>query len=156
VTEPDGLSTGAQRSPDGADNRALPPLAGSAGRGRELSRRRARRAALPETGRRHHIGAAPQQLVVRREDGSVDLTWTAPIQLADQTDAQLVALAERIESEMSLAAADLDFERAAHLREEAAAATRGGDRPVVGWTWRPGQIACASSPASSLPYKESW
>jgi len=79
---------------------------------------------MPDTGRRHHIGAAPPQLLVRREDGTVDITRTAPIQLADQTEAQLAALAERIESEMSLAAAALDFERAAQLREEAAAARR--------------------------------
>jgi excinuclease UvrABC nuclease subunit len=61
---------------------------------------------------------------VRREDGTMAVTWTAAIQLADQTDAQLAALARRIESDMSRAAAALEFEQAAHLREEAAAARR--------------------------------
>ena len=59
---------------------------------------------------------------MRRADGTVDVTRTAPVQLADQTDAQLAALAERIESEMRRASQALDFEKAAHLREEAAAA----------------------------------
>ena len=105
--------------------RALPPLpAGRTGRGRELSRRRTSRTPLTDTGRRHHIGAAPSELVLRREDGTMVVTRTAAIQLADQTDAQLAVLAERIESEMSRAAAALEFEQAAHLREEAAAARR--------------------------------
>jgi hypothetical protein len=111
--------------PASPQGRALPPLpAGRPGRARELSRRRTSRTPLPDTGRRHHIGAAPSELVVRREDGTMAVTWTAAIQLADQTDAQLAALARRIESDMSRAAAALEFEQAAHLREEAAAARR--------------------------------
>lgn len=77
---------------------------------------------MPDTGRRHHIGAAPPALTVLHEDGTSDVTRTAPIQLADQTVMQLARLAERIESEMRQAATALDFERAAHLRQEAEAA----------------------------------
>jgi|GEM_PF-2309332 len=95
---------------------------GRSGRGRELTRRRSTRAKLPDTGRRHHIGAAPTELAVLGEAGPVRLTRTAPIQLADQTNSQLAALADQLEREMLEAASTLDFERAAYLREDAASA----------------------------------
>lgn len=79
---------------------------------------------MPDTGRRHHIGAAPAELTVLREDGTVVTTRTAPVQLADLTDAQLIRLASTIDTEMAQAASALEFELAAHLREEAAAARR--------------------------------
>jgi hypothetical protein len=104
-------------------DREIPPVPpGQAGRARDLSRRRSSKAALPDTGRRHHIGAPPPELTVLRADGTVGVTRTAAVQLADLTDAQVTRLAERIEAEMEQAAAALDFERAGHLRDEAAAA----------------------------------
>jgi UvrB/uvrC motif len=94
------------------------------GRARELSRKRTTRPLLPDTGRRHHIGAAPAELSVLRDDGSVVTTRTAAVQLADQTDAQLARLGAKIEREMQQAADALDFEHAAWLREEVAAVRR--------------------------------
>jgi hypothetical protein len=104
------------------------------GRARELSRGSVKRPAPPDTGRRHHIGAAPAELVMLGvlgadgADGVTRTTRTAPIQLADLNDSQLRTLATRIESEMARAADALDFELAAHLREEAAAVHRELDR----------------------------
>jgi UvrB/uvrC motif len=124
VPEPDAEEprTAALPAPVTQDARSIPPIAGGQpGRARELSRRRTTRIPLPDTGRRHHIGSAPTELAVLGDDGSSAVTRTSPIQLADQTDAQLAKLAARIESEMRQAAGALDFERAAHLRDEAAA-----------------------------------
>ena len=98
---------------------------------RRLSRTRSPRAKLPDTGRRHHIGDAPDVLPFVRPDGTVGTTRTSPIQLKDRSVAALERLQERLEKEMSAAAADLDFELAAHLRDEVEAVRAGcrADRP---------------------------
>ncbi len=103
---------------------AVPP---GSGRARELARGgpRRRRTAVPlgiDTGRRHHIGDAPAVLSVLRPDGSVGTTRTSPVQLRDRNDTQLIELAAALEREMHDAARDADYERAAHLRDELAAA----------------------------------
>ena len=124
MPEPDTekLRTSVEPAPVGPDARSIPAIdGGRPGRARELSRRRTTRLPLPDTGRRHHIGSAPTELTVLRDDGSSGRTRTSPIQLADQTDAQLAKLAAQIESEMRRAADALNFELAAHLRDEAAA-----------------------------------
>ena len=110
--------------PAGRDREGSVLNSAANGRGRELSRRRTKRTALPDTGRRHHIGAAPSQLTALREDGVVVVTRTSPVQLADQTVAQLDRLAAHIESQMSAASAALEFEKAADHREEALAVRR--------------------------------
>lgn len=94
----------------------------SQGAGRELSRARTSRRSSANTGRRHHIGAVPEFMPVWHPDGSVGRTRTSPAQLADRTVRQLQALLVLLEREMAAAATDLDFEQAAHLRDEAAAA----------------------------------
>lgn len=96
------------------------PPAGS-GRARELVRASRPRARRPETGRRHHIGAAPAAMPVWGADGSVGTTRTSAAQLRDQTAHQLGRLLATVEAGMTAAAADLDFERAARLRDEAEA-----------------------------------
>lgn len=59
---------------------------------------------------------------VLRPDGSRGTTRTSPIQLADRNDTRLQQLLDELVTAMGRAAADLDFERAAHLRDEVAAA----------------------------------
>lgn len=116
-----------QRGPE--DGQRGQPVPRGSGRARELVRgaRGGRRtAASPgvDTGRRHHIGDAPQVLPFLRPDGSVGTTRTSPVQLRDRNDAQLAALAAAVEREMHEAAGALDYEGAAHLREELAAVRR--------------------------------
>ena len=92
-------------------------------RARDLSRTRsAARRRTADTGRRHHIGNAPAVMSVLRPDGTRGTTRTAPIQLADHNDAQLQHLLDELVADMGRAAAALDFEGAAHLRDEVAAA----------------------------------
>jgi hypothetical protein len=91
------------------------------GRARDLSRRSTPRTPAAETGRRHHIGAVPELMPVMRPDGTVAMSRTTPVQLADRTPLQLVRLEGRIEAEMRTAAESLDFETAAFLRDELAA-----------------------------------
>ena len=88
------------------------------GRARELSRTRAPRPKIRDTGRRHHIGEVPPVITVIKTDGTVGTTRTSSMQLKDQTVARLESLAATIAAEMSRAAASLDFEMAAHLRDE--------------------------------------
>jgi excinuclease UvrABC nuclease subunit len=76
---------------------------------------------VAETGRKHHMGAAPELMPVWLPDGTITTTRTSAAQLADQTLAQLTRLRTRLGAEMADAAAELDFERAAHLRDETAA-----------------------------------
>ncbi len=90
--------------------------------GRELSRARPARRSSADTGRRHHIGAVPEFMPVWRPDGSVGRTRTSPAQLADRTVNQLARLVTLLEQEMAASAADLDFEQAGHLRDEASVA----------------------------------
>ena len=98
---------------------------------RELVRRRNRTYRAPETGRHHHIGAAPERQPVLGESGT-SYVGTSPVQLAGRTAAQLHQHAARLRSEMAAAAADLRFEDAAALRDdlsrvEAELARRGTD-----------------------------
>jgi len=83
-----------------------------------------RRRKAPDTGRRHHIGAAPEVMTVWKPDGTISTTRTAPVQLADRSVPQLDRLLARLEREMAAAAARMDFEAAAHLRDEAEAVRR--------------------------------
>lgn len=87
---------------------------------RDLVRRRARTYAAPETGRRHHIGAAPAAVPVHTDEG-VAVARATSWQLADRTVPQLRAQQEQTERDMTRAAHDLDFEAAARLRDELAA-----------------------------------
>lgn len=106
--------------PPGATSAAEPAAPGSPtgnGRARDLTRGTPRPRRLPETGRRHHIGAAPE-IVPVHTSGGLTRTQTAPWQLADRTPAQLQALRDRLLIEMTHAAAALKFETAAALRDE--------------------------------------
>lgn len=59
---------------------------------------------------------------VIRPDGTRGTTRTSPIQLADRNDARLQRLVDELVADMGRAAAAMDFEQAAHLRDEVAAA----------------------------------
>lgn len=93
-------------------------MSGDDTRARDLSRTRAPRPKIRDTGRRHHIGKVPAVLTVFTADGTVGTTRTSSMQLKDQTVARLESLAGTITAEMTRAAASLDFETAAHLRDE--------------------------------------
>ena len=84
---------------------------------RDLVRKRSRSYRAPETGRHHHIGAAPERQPVLGEDGS-SYVGTSQVQLAARTVAQLQQQAERVRADMAAAAADLRFEDAAALRDD--------------------------------------
>ena len=84
---------------------------------RDLVRKRSRSYRAPETGRHHHIGAAPELQPVLGEDGS-SYVGTSDVQLAARTVAQLEADADRLRAGMAAAAADLRFEDAAALRDD--------------------------------------
>lgn len=87
---------------------------------RDLVRKRAGTYRAPDTGRRHHIGAAPDAVPVHTDDG-VAVARATSWQLADRTPLQLRAQREQTAGAMAAAAADLDFETAARLRDELAA-----------------------------------
>jgi excinuclease UvrABC helicase subunit UvrB len=87
---------------------------------RDLVRRRSTRYRAPDTGRMHHIGAAPEAVPVHTDDG-VGVARTTAWQLADRTVVQLRAQRETTAARMEQAAAALDFEAAAALRDELAA-----------------------------------
>ena len=87
---------------------------------RDLVRKRARTYKQDETGRHHHIGAAPERQPLLTDDGAV-LIGTSAVQLASRTVAQLQEQRARTEREMAAAAADLRFEDAARLRDDLAA-----------------------------------
>jgi len=92
------------------------------GRARELSRRRSTRRRYVDTGRRHHLGAAPELLPVYGEDGAITgTTRTSVHQLASLTAHQLAALAATVTAEMAAAAATQDYETAQRCRDEVAA-----------------------------------
>lgn len=84
---------------------------------RDLVRKRSRSYKRDETGRHHHIGAAPEQQPLLGDDGS-SYVRTSDVQLAARTVTQLTALQQQVEREMTAAAADLRFEDAAALRDE--------------------------------------
>jgi hypothetical protein len=107
------------------------PAPGGSGRARDLvGRRRPRKP--PETGRVHHLGAAPKAMPVLREDGADLPTRTAAVQLASRTRWELEQLVADITAEMALASTALDFESAARLRDELALAQAELDRRVAG------------------------
>ena len=97
---------------------------------RDLVRKRSRTYRAPETGRHHHIGAAPELQPVLGDDGS-SYVGTSQVQLAARTVTQLETQAARLRTAMAAAAADLRFEEAGALRDdlgrvEAELARRGG------------------------------
>lgn len=87
---------------------------------RDLVRKRSRSYRRDETGRHHHIGAAPDLQPVLGDDGA-QYVGTSPVQLASRTVAQLEEQRERLARQMTSAAEALDFERAAALRDDVAA-----------------------------------
>ena len=93
------------------------PTGAPAASARDLVRRRTRTYRAPETGRHHHIGAAPERQPVLGEQGT-SYVGTAAVQLAARTPAQLRVQRDRLRDDMAAAAADLQFERAAALRDE--------------------------------------
>ena len=86
---------------------------------RDLVRKRARSYRRDETGRHHHIGAAPEQQPLLGEDG-MQYVETSDVQLADRTVAQLQAQRSRAEQQMTVAAAELRFEDAGRFRDDLA------------------------------------
>jgi NADPH:quinone reductase-like Zn-dependent oxidoreductase len=108
-------------SPDGADGADRPPTSAPPApppvTARELVRRRSRTYRAPETGRHHHIGAAPERQPVLGEAGT-SYVGTAPVQLAERTVQQLTEQRDRLREAMASAAADLRFEQAAGLRDD--------------------------------------
>ncbi len=87
---------------------------------RDLVRGRARTYRAPDTGRRHHIGAAPDAVPVHTDDG-VAVARATSWQLADRTVPQLRTQQEQTARAMAQAAEALDFEEAARRRDELAA-----------------------------------
>lgn len=86
-------------------------------RARDLVRKRSRTYRAPDTGRHHHIGAAPERQPVLGEQGT-SFVGTSPVQLAGRTVAQLQAQRARLERDMAAAAQQLRFEEAAVLRDD--------------------------------------
>lgn len=107
-------------SPSGADTTRAEPPEARASRARDLVRKRSRTYRAPDTGRHHHIGAAPERQPVLGEQGT-SYVGTSPVQLAARTLAQLEAQRDRLRSEMAAAAQALRFEDAARLRDDLAA-----------------------------------
>jgi len=87
---------------------------------RDLVRKRRGDYRAPETGRHHHIGAAPELQPLLGDEGS-EYVETAAVQLAERTVAQLEQQRDRTRTKMERAAAELDFEAAARLRDALAA-----------------------------------
>ena len=87
---------------------------------RDLVRKRSRSYRRDETGRHHHIGAAPDLQPLLGDDG-MQYVGTSPVQLASRTVAQLRQQRARLEQQMAEAAAGLEFEQAAALRDDLAA-----------------------------------
>lgn len=87
---------------------------------RDLVRKRRGDYRAPETGRHHHIGAAPENQPMLGADG-MEYVGTSPVQLAARTIAQLRQQKSRLEAEMAQASAALEFERAAGLRDDVTA-----------------------------------
>jgi excinuclease UvrABC helicase subunit UvrB len=71
-------------------------------------------------------------LPLLRPDGTIGTTRTSPIQLTDKPVSGLERLAAQLAAEMTAAAAALDFELAAQLRDEAAAVRGELDRRMGG------------------------
>ena len=105
-------------------SQSLPPSPAPSmtGQARALTRPRALKRRLPDTGRRHHLGATPARMPVFGPDGPAQPTRTSAVQLAAATLTELERLHEVIVAEMTEASVALEFEEAARLRDEAAAA----------------------------------
>ena len=88
---------------------------------RDLVRRRRGDYRAPETGRHHHIGAAPDVQPVLGEEGDGATTGTAAVQLAQRTLAQLRQARTSYAERMAAASEGLEFEQAARLRDAVAA-----------------------------------
>lgn len=84
---------------------------------RDLVRKRSRSYARDETGRHHHIGAAPELQPMLGEDGPA-YVGTSDVQLAGRTLTQLRTQRDRTAKRMAAAAADLRFEEAGRLRDD--------------------------------------
>ena len=84
---------------------------------RDLVRKRSQTYSRDETGRHHHIGAAPELQPLLGEDGT-QYVVTSDVQLASRTVAQLEQQRDRTEREMACAADDLRFEDAVRLRDD--------------------------------------
>ncbi len=98
---------------------------------RDLVRRRRGDYRAPETGRHHHIGAAPDRQPVLGEEGmdeGAQYVETAAVQLAQRTAVQLEQQRDRTRARMAEAAQALDFEAAAGLRDALAAVESELDR----------------------------
>lgn len=96
--------------------------------GRELSRRRRGTYGGAETGRHHHIGAAPANQPRLGDEGAAEYVQTAAVQLAARTGTQLRRQRARHQAAMRAAAERLDFETAARERDSVAAVTAELDR----------------------------
>ena len=100
-----------------SDEPTTPPEQNVPPSARDLVRKRSRSYARDETGRHHHIGAAPDLQPMLGEEGSEYVT-TADVQLAQRTVPQLEQQRERLVRAMTAAAEDLRFEDAARLRDD--------------------------------------
>lgn len=87
---------------------------------RDLVRKRRGDYRAPETGRHHHIGAAPENQPMLGDDAMV-YVGTSAVQLGSRTTAQLQQQRARLQTAMAQASAALEFERAAALRDDVAA-----------------------------------
>jgi excinuclease UvrABC helicase subunit UvrB len=106
-----------------------PPAAAPSAR--ELVRRRSRSYRRDETGRHHHIGAAPESQPLLTDDGATRI-GTSAVQLASRTVLQLSRQRERTVAEMAAAAEELRFEDAARLRDDLAALDAELERRTAG------------------------
>lgn len=104
---------------DEAERTGRPPPVGA----RDLTRRRTRRATLPQTGRVHHLGLPPAAQPVHTSAG-VDWTAAADVRLRALTRIQLGELAARLREQIRTASDDLDYERAAERLAELRAVER--------------------------------
>lgn len=102
------------------DPPAGPRRVSRGGRARDLSRNRERSYPAAETGRHHHLGAAPDEQPVHAADG-VAATATAAVQMAARTTHHLRTQRSYLARRMEQAARDLDFEDAATSRDAIAA-----------------------------------
>ena len=84
---------------------------------RDQVRKSRRSRTVPDTGRMHHMGAAPTAVPVHTEAG-VEITRATSWQLADRTVPQLEVQRSESGAAMARAAEDLDFESAARWRDE--------------------------------------
>ena len=98
---------------------------------RELVRRRSRTYRRDETGRHHHMGAAPEEQPLLTEDGATRI-GTSAVQLASRTVPQLRQQREQATRRMADAAEELRFEDAARLRDDLAALDAELERRAAG------------------------